>query len=211
MEGVTPDDRSARARILRHVLHDLANVFTCILAAASHRPSDAAEAEKHLAAIGTAALLGRDLLTALRAIPEPGSVGPTRVQRVVGSSALLLRCVAEPCGVVVTTVLDDVVVALPGHELQEIVINLGLNAIEAMPAGGTLTITAALAGDRVELVVADNGEGVDPGVLDNPSSSKGPLRGSGLASIARVLDRAGGTIDVTSDAAGTRFVIGLPC
>lgn len=209
MEGDPSDDATARARVWRHALHDLANVLTCILAAASHRSSDRSEAERHLDAIATAAELGRRLLNALRSVPG-GMEGPTRVHEVLSSASVLLRCVGQPRRVEVSAAIEDVMVPIPGHELQEIVINLGLNAIEAMPGGGRLAITASALGDRVRIAVQDDGDGVEPGLLDHLSSSKGPSRGAGLASVLRILARAGGSIDAVSDDSGTCFVVDLP-
>jgi len=206
--GESFEDPAALRRLFRHALHDLANVLTCILAAASHRPRDSAEVEENLSAIATAAELGRQLLAAMRSFPVDGR--PAAIGSVLSATSILLRCVAQPAGVDVTTEVEDVVVGIPAHELQEIVVNLGLNAIEAMPDGGLLAIAVAAAGDRVLLSVHDDGEGVDPSLLSDPISTKGPSRGAGLASILRILNRCGGSIDVTSDGAGTTFVVHLP-
>lgn len=209
MDGDSSEEGSARARLTRHALHDLANVLTCILAAAAHRPADRSEAERHLAAIATAAELGRELLLALRGVPVGGR-GPARVASVLGSASTLLRCVAQPSGVVVSVQLDDVSIALTAHQLQEIVFNLGLNAIEAMPHGGRLELAASAQGERVTITIRDTGAGVEPDLLNNLISTKGPSRGAGLSSVVRILDRAGGNIDLTSDESGTCFAIELP-
>ena len=211
MDGDSSEDGSARARLVRHALHDLANVLTCILAAASHRTSDAQEAARHLSAIATAAELGRELLIALRVgAPVYGTATPTRLTTVLGSSGTLLRCVAQPSGVTVTVDLEDVSVALPAHQLQEIIFNLGLNAIEAMPQGGTLQLSASSRDGRVRIAIRDTGSGVEPDLLLNMVSTKGPGRGAGLTSVVRILQRVGGMIDMTSDETGTCFVIDLP-
>jgi signal transduction histidine kinase len=210
MEGDPPDHRAARERLMRHALHDLANVLQAILATATHRTVDPAEAAGNLAAIATAARLGGELVSALRAT-APGFLTPSaKVATVLGSAAVLLRCVGKPTGVVVTVSFDDVDVALAPHQLQEIVLNLGLNGIEAMPTGGRLDVTATVRGDRVRIAVLDQGPGVDPALLEAPSSSKDPTRGAGLASVLRILQPTGGSIDVTSDERGTCFVVELP-
>lgn len=211
MNGDSSEDGSARARLVRHALHDLANVLTCILAAASHRTADGQEAQRHLSAIATAAELGRELLIALRVgAPVSGSGAPTRLTTVLGSAGVLLRCVAQPSGVTVAIDLEDVAVSLPAHQLQEIVFNLGLNAIEAMPEGGQLHLSASSRDDRVRIAIRDTGGGVEPDLLLNMVSTKGPGRGAGLTSVVRILQRVGGMIDLTSDHAGTCFVIDLP-
>jgi signal transduction histidine kinase len=202
--GGTPSDR-----FLRHALHDLANLMTCILAAAAHGLHDPASARPDLEAIARAGELGARLLAAMRG-RGVGDPGPSRVTDVMTAASVLLGCVAQPAGVVVTAEIEDVSAAIAAHELQEIVLNLGLNAIEAMPAGGRLRIAVTADERRVRLAVRDDGEGIEPGFLDAPSSSRGPGRGSGLGSVMRILGRAGGTISATTDADGTCFVVELP-
>jgi len=68
-------------------------------------------------------------------------------------------------------------------ELREAMTNLILNALDAMPDGGTLTLTTALVDERVEVVVADTGVGMAPEVrekvFDPFFTTKGP-QGTGL-------------------------------
>jgi two-component system, cell cycle sensor histidine kinase and response regulator CckA len=115
----------------------------------------------------------------------------------------------------------------PGHMLQ-VVMNLALNARDAMPNGGALGIRTAAtdgaalesgngAGRRVLLVVTDNGTGIDPKVLPlifDPfftTKPQGEGSGLGLSTVFGIVKQSGGQIDVQSDLTrGTTFTISLP-
>lgn len=104
-------------------------------------------------------------------------------------------------------------------QMKQVVINLGLNALHAMAerAKPLLTIEVTAAGDRAQLVVADNGVGIAPEHLDrifDPFfTTKGPERGSGLGlSVSTSIVRQhGGDIAVASaPGEGARFTLTLP-
>lgn len=104
--------------------------------------------------------------------------------------------------------------------LQQVIINLIVNALHAMPEGGTLSILtrdAAQGGvPGAEICVADTGSGIPPDLIGrvfDPFFTTKQTEGTGLGlSISRMLiDEAGGTIRVESTVGeGTRFVLWLP-
>jgi len=119
------------------------------------------------------------------------------------------------------------IVGDPG-QLQRVLVNLAVNARDAMPDGGVLTIVteqatvgndvpALPAGEYVALTVADTGHGMEESVrrriFDPFFTTKPPGRGTGLglSSVLEVVERSGGRITVLSERnRGTRVTIHLP-
>jgi two-component system sensor histidine kinase PilS (NtrC family) len=99
--------------------------------------------------------------------------------------------------------------------LRQAIWNLCLNAVEAMPGGGELTIAAVQSPESLELSVTDTGHGIaahDLGQLFEPFFSTKPEgNGLGLALVHRVVRDHGGTVDVQSEpSVGTTFTLTLP-
>lgn len=105
-----------------------------------------------------------------------------------------------------------------GHaaELREVITNLIINAVDAMPQGGTIRVATGQRGAEVFMSVADSGVGMSAEVqarIFNPFfTTKGEHgNGLGLAVSAAIVARHGGRIEVQSkEARGTNFVIWLP-
>ncbi|WP_372013287.1 sensor histidine kinase [Pseudoxanthomonas sp. 10H] len=100
-------------------------------------------------------------------------------------------------------------------ELQQCLLNLSLNAIQAMPAGGRLELAAEEAEGGVRLVVADTGSGMDEATIAQLFTpfftTKTSGTGLGLVSCKRIIEGLGGRISVSSvPGAGTRFELWLP-
>jgi two-component system, NtrC family, sensor histidine kinase PilS len=109
------------------------------------------------------------------------------------------------------------------NQMRQVFWNLATNAFDAMPDGGTLTITtgcrqidaAGRKGDVVEIDFQDTGEGIAAGNLDKIFlpffTTKKEGSGLGLAAVHRIVDLHGGWIKVESQPPhGTRFVVCLP-
>ena len=101
-------------------------------------------------------------------------------------------------------------------ELTQVLVNLVVNACDAMPDGGIIRIACARSGDYGTIRVADTGHGIAPDQLDQVFSpfysSKGNLgTGLGLSICESIVRQCNGQIDVTSEpGVGTEFIVRLP-
>src|SRR5262249_25870518 len=101
-------------------------------------------------------------------------------------------------------------------DLREALANLILNAVDAMPKGGTLTLRSRTAHGDVIIEVSDSGVGMPAEVRERifePFFTTKGERGSGLglAQVVRIVDRHHGEITVASaEGKGTTFTIRLP-
>jgi signal transduction histidine kinase len=207
--------REPTAEAIAEIAHDLGNLFTCILCSASAPQRGRDDLVRHLDAIACAAQRGAELLRVLRSItPEGRQTGS--VSEAFAACGVLLERVGAAVGVEVRVSADEARVPLAPHELQQIVINLGLNAIEAMSrTGGRLELGAAADDECVAITVGDTGPGIEPArvatLFEPGRSTKCGHAGLGLALVKRLVRGAAGTIRVDSvPGAGTRFVIELP-
>jgi signal transduction histidine kinase len=108
-------------------------------------------------------------------------------------------------------------VALCREHMVQIVLNLVLNAADAMGPGGTITLRARPSSGGVRLEVEDTGPGVEPSVRDHlfepfvTTKDVGKGTGLGLAVCRGLIEAAGGTIALDEEYQhGARFVVELP-
>jgi len=101
--------------------------------------------------------------------------------------------------------------------LRQIVVNTGLNAIQAMPDGGNLTVTTERAHTRIIIEIQDTGIGIDPTIQDRifdpffTTKDVGEGTGLGLAVTYSLVKQMDGNIEVKSEPGkGTIFTISLP-
>lgn len=114
---------------------------------------------------------------------------------------------------------EDVVVYFDRGLLIQVLSNLYINAVEAMPGGGAILITVTRRGETdIEILVADEGHGIQPnardGLFEDFKTTKRDSGGTGLGlSISRsLLESAGGTLELVDPqpARGAAFKITIP-
>jgi signal transduction histidine kinase len=99
--------------------------------------------------------------------------------------------------------------------LKQLLLNLILNGVQAMPQGGTLTLDAGADKNHLQITVADRGGGIDSETLkkifEPYFTTKPNGSGLGLAIARRIAEAHGGTITVESEPQrGSRFRVLLP-
>ncbi|HVP13917.1 MAG TPA: ATP-binding protein [Terriglobales bacterium] len=106
-------------------------------------------------------------------------------------------------------------VALDNESLKQLYLNLILNALDAMPRGGTLTVSAVERAGRFEIGIADDGQGIPAETLRRLGSpfvtTKATGSGLGLFLARRLAESAGGELKIQSEAGrGTTCLLRLP-
>ena len=129
----------------------------------------------------------------------------------------LARPQAEAAGieVLVQQNPEPVSVTVDRDLLKQALLNIVVNAIEAMPQGGTLKVESGVAGDHALITITDSGPGIPPEVRDNIYNlyftTKPQGSGIGLAMTFRIVQLHDGKINFTSEPGkGTSFTVELP-
>ena len=228
----------AVGRLAGGVAHDFNNLITAMRGYAGFLLDDLGVGDRRredvqeiVSAADRAAALTRQLLAFSRKqvlnvdVLELGSVVQHMeklLQRLIGADVRLVLDLAE----------DRAPTLADAGQMEQVVMNLALNARDAMPRGGTLTIGVrnrritvpdarfdprAAAGDYVELSVQDDGEGMPPQVLAHlfepffTTKENGKGTGLGLSTVYGIVRQSGGAIRVESAlGTGTRFEVLLP-
>jgi signal transduction histidine kinase len=143
---------------------------------------------------------------------ERQSVDPADVVR---DMLLLMGPVAARQGITVREELPATLprLSLDRQKMKQVLINLARNAIEAMPSGGVLTVSAAAQAEGVVIAVADTGVGIEPGidVFDFFTTTKRGGTGLGLPISRRIVEAHGGRLTLESaPGRGATFRVLLP-
>lgn len=220
------------------VAHEVNNMMSVILGSSEFLLEDTGASERHRAdvheimnAAERASAVTRQLLAFSRhAAHRPQNVDLGATMRAAAS--IVRRLLGETRRLEVDAHAIPHVFVDPG-QLEQVIINLALNARDAMPAGGVLTISTVLAelpGDRCEpvcaavapgqyaaLVMSDTGAGMEPATVARifePFFTTKPLgqgTGLGLAAVHGIVTQNSGCVTVDSEPGrGTTFTIYLP-
>jgi signal transduction histidine kinase len=228
----------AVGRLAGGVAHDFNNLLTvilgyCELLLTDFKPGDPHQAD--IAEIQKAGARAGGLTRQLLAFSRKEIIEPTLLDLnliATDMQVMLGRLIGEDVKVVLDLRPELAAVKADRGQVEQIVMNLAVNARDAMPKGGTLTIETANVGldehyakthvdvkpgAYVALTVTDTGTGMTPEVqarLFEPFfTTKDPGKGTGLgmATVYGIVTRAGGTVAVYSDVGkGTSFKVYFP-
>jgi two-component system cell cycle sensor histidine kinase/response regulator CckA len=227
----------AVGRLAGGVAHDFNNLLTAILGYCellledlpANDRSRADIGEIHKAGLSAAGLTRQLLAFSRKQIIEPTLLDLNTVVREM--RAMLGRLIGEDVRIVLA-LRDAALVMADRGQVEQIVMNLAVNARDAMPRGGILTIETAnveldenypnthfavAPGSYVVLTVTDTGTGITPEVqarLFEPFfTTKDPGKGTGLglATVHGIVTRSGGSVNVYSEMGkGTSFKVYFP-
>jgi len=201
------------------VAHDLGNLLRVIRSSVLLlRPavSDRPEAIGVLDELDTSLASGRELVNQLLSYARDRKfqAGPTDMAQLITDVLPILRQAAGPRISIVETFADvRAVCVIDDSQFRAAMVNLVLNARDAMPSGGVIFIDLRLVGERkadnvprwAEVVIRDEGTGMSEHVrkqaLDPFFTTKGPSLGNGLGlnQVADFIERCGGQIELVSE------------
>lgn len=142
---------------------------------------------------------------------------PADLEDLVRQSVRLVKAEAEQSAVAVEIQAEEGLsrAEVDPDKVRQVLLNIFLNALAAMPKGGRLSVALNRRDDDVEIAVSDTGEGIRqenlPRIYDPYYTSKPAGTGLGLAVAQKIMDAHGGAIEVESrEGAGTRVALRFP-
>ena len=221
-ELVRQEQISTIGRLSSSIVHDLRNPLAAIYGGAEMLvDNDLTEAQmKRLAgniyrASRRIQGLLQDLLHVSRG--RSASLEPARLRDVAWAAVESVNAEAEARGVRVSVEIpEEIELTLERNRIERVFTNLISNALEVMPDGGNISISAALEGETAFVEVADDGPGIDPQIRANlfqPFVTAGKKNGLGLGlalSRKTVLDHGGDMWAAPAAERGARFCFRLP-
>ena len=206
------------------IAHDFNNILGILMLAASQVQSALADdhpAIRDLEIVNSAIEKGARLTKQLLIFSRKQEAQPQNVDInsvVVQMQKLMARLIGENISFELNLEQNlPLVFVDPGH-IEQILMNLFVNARDAMPSGGKLTVKTSRKDDAfIKILISDTGTGmseqVKSHIFDPFFTTKGPNKGTGLglSVVFGIIKQAGGTIEVESvSGKGTDFHITLP-
>lgn len=201
---------------LRSMLH----VIAACAEAASHDVAPSTDAHENLVDIRAAAARATKIVEALTLAPGVMRDEPAPIE-VNGAISNFLQILQRQAGSRAEVVLEaasrELRTSIEPHSLDHALLNLVVNAVDAIGRGGVVTIRTEDAGELVRIVVSDTGSGMDAATLarafDVRFTTRAAIgrRGMGLATVRRLIDTIGGSVSAKSEpGVGTEVTMLLP-
>jgi hypothetical protein len=217
----------AVGRLAGGVAHDFNNILSVILgtsAAVLDELEPRSPLRVEVESIRQAGERARALTRQLLAFSRQQILAPRVVdlgEVVSGLEPMLRRLVGEDVTLTVESAAAPAPVLADRGQLEQVLVNLTVNARDAMPTGGTLTIETAISVDGAErhvvLAVTDSGHGMDDATrarIFEPfftTKEEGRGTGLGLSTVYGIVSQSGGHVDVDSaPGTGTAFTLRFP-
>ena len=210
-----------RAMLAAGTAHNIGNLFTNVLGHAQLLEQDVpALFRPDVRVIIRAIDDGRELLHRLQHVKSelpPEAFGFTTLQSIVEETIQLTRPYWEGrSGIDIATVFEpSLTVCARATDVREVLVNLIMNAVAAMPAGGLITIHCFRTGDHATIAVTDTGQGIarelHSAIFQPLTSTRADGGGLGLSVSRMIVEGHGGTLTVESaPGQGATFKITLP-
>ena len=212
----------ALGRLAGGIAHDFNNLLTVISAYSDMIADDESDSERteDVRRIRGAAARGAELTKQLLSFSRQDMVDSKVVEfdsEIANVLAMLERLLPADVQLRVTLGCGKATVVMGSGQIHQIVMNLALNARDAMPSGGTLSISTHLEPAAVTLRVSDTGQGmsdaVKPHIFEPFFTTKVPGKGTGLglSTVFGIVKQADGTITVRSrEGEGAAFDVQIP-
>jgi len=149
--------------------------------------------------------------------PSDLARAPVNLNPLLQELATLLQAEWQAKDVVLTTHLEPDLPAVKGDEemLRRALMNLLVNACQAMPGGGRVDISSELEAEALRVTISDTGVGIPPEDIERIFkmyyTTKADGTGIGLALVRRVIDLHHGSIEILSTVGqGTKIIVRLP-
>jgi two-component system sensor histidine kinase HydH len=140
-----------------------------------------------------------------------------RIFELVDKALRLIKYEADPAGIKISSSVEPNLpeVEVDKDRLTQVLLNVFINAIQAMPSGGTLTVNVRTMADSLQFEISDTGGGISPqdqaNIFNPYFTTKKSGTGLGLAIAFKIVETHGGTITIESlESKGTTFVIAIP-